>query len=362
MVSTEQKGFDQVWDKALLESRVEGKVLIIDRDPDLIQAVREALKRQGQGFSAIVAKDGKSAEKLLRSEPVTLVLYNLKVPKASDIELLKYLSRSYPDVEVIAISGLGGEELQKIVGTKADIECIEKPYAIDGIVEAVKRALERQAEGGVLYHVSTGMFLQLIEMEQRTCTIRLVENSRKKRGALFFRNGILVDARSNGLRGEEAAYEIFSWDRVCLWIQNSCRTDKRKIERDLQAVILEAMRRKDEAAADDNKDQDETPEAEVIIPTEEVVESEVVARVKKRLEKETVYSNDVLDIREDTAWDSLLAQSSRIGAFFDAGELKVAYVDRGDINDYLLVPEEKTIVIAVDPKCPRDKFIKLLTQ
>jgi len=248
-----------------------------------------------------------------------------------------------------------------MVGQGSPIQWLDRPYGIDEVIDAVKAALDRQSEGGVLYHVSTGMFLQLIEMEQRTCTIRLIENNRKKRGVLFFREGILLDARSNGMRGEEAAYEIFSWDRVCLWIQNSCCAKQRKIERDLQAVLLEAMRRKDEAAARQSEPEEELTEAEVLVPAEKLEESESVAKIRRTLEKETLYFADILDISEDTAWDSLLAQSSRIGAFFDAGELKVAYVDRGDVNDYLLIPEEQTIVIAVDPKCPRDKFIKLLT-
>ena len=339
---------------------MEGKVLIVDRDPDLVRAVQQSLKRHKPGFGVLVVADHKSAVKVLKAEPVTLVLYNLKLPKASDIELLRHIYRFYPDIEIIALTGLSGEELRRMIGQGVPIQCIEQPYAIEGIVAAVRRALDRQSEGGVLYHVSTGMFLQLIEMEQRTCTIRLVENGTKKRGALFFRDGILLDARSNGMRGEQAAYEIFSWDRVCLWIQNSCCAVKRNIERDLQAVILEAMRRKDEALAPDKDEEEDLVEAEVIVPAEEIVESKAVAKVRKRLEMDSGYSDDVLDIREDTAWDSLLAQSSRIGAFFDAGELKVAYVDRGDTNDYLLVPEEQTIVIAVDPKCPRDKFIKLL--
>ena len=361
MVQTEQEGFGQSWDKALLGDQVERKVLIVDGDPQLIQAIRETLKRQGQGVDVIVAKDGKRAERLLRFEPITVVLYDLKVPKESDIELLKYLGRSCPDVEIIAITGLGGQKFQSIVGTRAGIEYIESRSAIDDIVEAVKKAFERQVEGGVLHGVLSSMFVQLIEMERRTCTVRLVDNSTRKIGALFFREGILIDARFNGLRGEEAAYEIFSWDRVSLGIQNSCYAEEKKIKRNLRAIIFEAMRRKDEIC-DEEDDEQEIPEAEVILLGEDVVESEQVAKIKKRLDEEELCSSNVVKVWEDSAWDSLLIQSRRIGAFFDAGDLKVAYVDKGEDNNYVLVPGQKTVVIAVDGKSPRDKFIDLFKQ
>lgn len=333
----------------------------MDRDPDLIEALETSLKKYGAGYGVVAAPDGKSATELLRKEPITLAVCNLKVPKGSDIAFLEHVFSTYPDVGVIAITGLSADKLRKMVKSNGSLQCIEQPHSIEAIVSTVRKAVEQQSEGGVLYQVSTGMFLQLIEMEQRTCTIRLMNNATRRRGALFFKDGILLDARSNGLRGEDAAYEIFSWDRVSLWIQNSCSFEERRINKELQAVILEAMRRKDEAAALSAKEAEEDlPEPEVIVPEEE--ESETVARVRKRLGMGNIHHGDIIDIREDNTWDSLLAQSSRIGAFFEAGELKVAYVDRGDQNDYLVVPEERSIVVEVDPKCPRDKFIKLLLE
>jgi hypothetical protein len=189
-----------------------------------------------------------------------------------------------------------------------------------------------------------------------------MDNATRKRGVLFFKDGALLDARSNGLQGEPAAYEIFSWDYVSIWIQNSCCQTQKKIDGELQAVLLEALRRKDEAEAKKVSAQkaEEIFEPEEVLEPEEADDTDTVGRIRELLEKESGHGFDVIDIYEDTAWDSLLAQASRIGAFFEAGELKVAYVDRGELNDYLLVPEEQTVVLVVDPKCPRDRLMKLL--
>jgi hypothetical protein len=45
--------------------------------------------------------------------------------------------------------------------------------------------LRKQTEGGTLHNLSSSIFLQLIEMEQKTCTIRL-ENKPSGNRAFFF--------------------------------------------------------------------------------------------------------------------------------------------------------------------------------
>jgi hypothetical protein len=41
--------------------------------------------------------------------------------------------------------------------------------------------------------------------------------------------------------------------------------------------------------------------------------------------------------------------------------LALGYIDKGDAMDYFLLPGEKTTVVAVNPKCPRDKLLQALS-
>jgi hypothetical protein len=52
----------------------------------------------------------------------------------------------------------------------------------------------------------------------------------------------------------------------------------------------------------------------------------------------------------------------RAGAFFNSGKLKLVYLDKGESNDLILLPGRETHVLLVDPKCPRDRIITLLTE
>jgi hypothetical protein len=194
-------------------------------------------------------------------------------------------------------------------------------------------------------------------MEQKTCTIRLENKSSRKKGILFFQEGELFDARVNNMQGEAAAHEIFSWDAVNLSIQNGCAISKNKIQSELQSLILEAMRRKDE------DEPEEVPESvmEQIEPRAEAP-ADLLKRLKQRIEDEIGQQCGLEDLYQDEFWDGRVAQLSKAGEFFHFGRFMLGYIDKGDTNDYILVPGQKTTVITVDPRCPRDKILRVISE
>ena len=132
---------------------------------------------------------------------------------------------------------------------------------------------------------------------------------------------------------------------------------KDKINSDLQPLILEAMRRKDEEAPED------IPESviEQIGPLEEAP-ADRLNRLKQRIQEQIGQQCGLEDLYQDDLWDTRMAQLSKAGEFFDFGKMMLVYVDRGDRCDYILIPGQKTTVMAVDPKCPRDKLIRVISE
>jgi hypothetical protein len=83
-------------------------------------------------------------------------------------------------------------------------------------------------------------------MEQKTCTVRLVNRESNKHGVLFFREGDLIDARVDNTQGEAAAREILTWADVILSIQDKCLQKEKKIHTEFQDILEEALRLKEE--------------------------------------------------------------------------------------------------------------------
>jgi len=263
----------------------------------------------------------------------------------------------YPDVPVIIITGYSTPEMENLAREGGAIGYIAKPFLIENLARKIMTTLRKEAEGGTLHNVSSGMFLQLVEMEQKTCTIRLEDKFSNKNGILFFQEGELLDARVNELQGENAAYEIFSWDQVNLSIQNGCALKEKRIFSEMQHLILEAARRKDEEVIEGIR-----PAVMQDVQPFEPEPVDVIAKIKEKIEAKLGPSCGLEDIYQDNSWDSRVLQLSRAGIFFNIGELEMGYIDRGEENDFIVLPGENTTVISVNPKCPRDKLLQVLSE
>ncbi|MBU2499416.1 MAG: response regulator [Proteobacteria bacterium] len=337
------------------------RVLIVDDDLEMLVSLKEGLSRYNETFSVLTAGNGVMAVDLLKENAISLVVTDLKMPKMDGFSLLAYIMESYPEIPVIIITGYSTPEMERLAREGGAVGYIAKPFMIADLAKKIMGTLRRESDGGTLHNVSSGMFLQLMEMEEKTCTIRLVEKSSGKQGILFFLEGELLDARANGLRGASAAYEIFSWEEVSLSIQNACHQKERRIHGDLQAILLEAMRLKDER---------ERSEMEVLPKKEEKKErrseaeqkekTNPVDRVKRLLGKELAKGYGVEDIYQDDSWEDLVKGIEKMAKWLNAGEFNVGYIDSGEANDFILVPGDKVTVISVNPKCPRDRLINAL--
>ena len=340
------------------------KVLVVDDDQEMLLSLKEGLEKYNETFSVLMAGDGLIAMEKLKKLPISLVVTDLKMPRMDGFTLLARIMEQYPDIPVIIMTGYSTPEMQKLAREGGAVGYIEKPFMIEDLARKIMTAMRKESEGGTLHGISSGMFLQLIEMEQKTCTIRLVDKSSGKQGVLFFRDGELLDARINGLQGVKAAYEIFSWDEVTLIIQNVCSQKEKKIKSDLQVVLLEAMRLKDEASQTEGPKvlTEEKKGAEKAPDQAESQKPDFMQDIRSKVEKEIGERCGLEDIFQDSSWDSLMAQMSEVGELFGAGKLKVGYLDIGESNDFILLPGKKTTVISVNPKCPRDRIVQVLNE
>jgi CheY-like chemotaxis protein len=337
------------------------KVLIVDDDQEMLFSLKNGLKKYGDSFSVLTAKDGLDALQQLKKNIVSLVVTDLKMPRMDGFALLGHIMEHYPDIPVIIITGYSTPDMEQLALDGGAVGYIAKPFMLENLARSIMASLRRESEGGTLHSVSSGIFLQLMEMEQKTCTIRLEDKKSGKKGVLFFQDGELLDARVNNLQGRPAAYKIFAWDKVTITIQNVCPKMDNKIQRDLQPLILEASRLKDESTpvADEagQKAPEPVPEG---TPTAEPGPSIFMSSIKQKLERKMGRRHGLVDIYQDNSWNGLIEQITSVGAIFGAGQLRVGYIDRGENNDFIILPNEETTVLTVNPKCPKEKILQVL--
>ena len=329
-------------------------VLLVDDDREMLFSLKEGFKRYADSMSVLLAGDGLEALDALKQQDISLVVTDLKMPRMDGFELLATIMQSYPDIPVIIITGFSTPDMERMALQGGAVGFIAKPFLIENLARQILAMLRKESEGGTLHNVSSGMFLQLIEMEQKTCTIRLEDKAAGKRGALFFVGGELFDARVSNLQGEVAAYEIFGWEHVSLSIQNDCSVHENRIQKDLHPLILEAARRKDEKKSPPAAAREESA------PLRGGDDRDYLHRIQLRIEQSLGVRCGVESVFQDSVWTDRVKRLSRHGERLKLGKLVMGYIDRGDPRDYIVLGGEIPAVIAVSPKCPRDKLMQLL--
>ena len=97
---------------------------------------------------------------------------------------------------------------------------------------------------GQIAGVSLAAFLQMIEMEQKTCTIKVF--TKKNVGQIFFLNGALIDSKTIHLNHLEALYDILSWNYIVIEVEKNETIKHNCINLPLMHILMESARYSDE--------------------------------------------------------------------------------------------------------------------
>ena len=98
---------------------------------------------------------------------------------------------------------------------------------------------------GRIAGINLSSFLQMIEMEQKTCTVNVFV--KKNMGQIFFHNGMIVDASTVNLQQVQALYDILSWKNFIIEVEENRNRKHNVINLPLMHVIMESARQEDES-------------------------------------------------------------------------------------------------------------------
>ena len=87
-----------------------------------------------------VASNGEQALKLVDKEVPDVMVLDLKMPGIDGLEVLRRVRKTYPDVQVIMLTGHGSEKDEKEARRLGAFEYLQKPTEMDKLVETIKKA------------------------------------------------------------------------------------------------------------------------------------------------------------------------------------------------------------------------------
>jgi DNA-binding response OmpR family regulator len=123
------------------------RVLVVDDDPDIAEAIRYALINRG--YEVLIARDGNQGLALAERENPDLIILDMMMPKRSGFLVLERLRRS-PSfrVRVIMITANEGARHKAYAEKLGVDDYIRKPFAMDRLMESVDRILGGPTKGG----------------------------------------------------------------------------------------------------------------------------------------------------------------------------------------------------------------------
>ncbi len=365
-------------------SSYQKQVLVVDDERGkILLPLKDEMNRQNGFFSFFFARKADRALEILAQKDISLLIADLEAPEIDGLELVSASLKAYPDIPVVIITGEGQEELEKNALEKGAAAVFNKPYRIRELSEKMFELVAIESSGGAMKGVSIGVFLQMVEMEKLSCTVRVLNRSAATRGILFFKEGRILDARFRDSTGEMAMYTILSWDSTDFEIQNSCpESVDSRIRKTAQTMLLEAMQMKDEelepepahdamqeapdavpetAAAADAPEDSDAPEQG---PAQDPPETEknpatgepVIGALRETIGKD-------LGIRRIDETDGLKEAETAlqaVGDIFQAGRLKYSYLGTKDGRAVIFLPGTPVNAVQVDYSFPRERIFRVM--
>jgi CheY-like chemotaxis protein len=227
------------------------KILILDDDADWLTLCRDLLAELPSKPEVLTATTAKRALALLETEPIRLLISDLKMPRIDGLQMLSIVRRRFPDVRTIVLSGLEDEEYRSrayalgvdLFWLKSEMQRSSKLFN-----ECLESLLGRDNEPG-FRGIQSKSLMDIIQME---CLSRSSTVLRITRGPLVARlwilEGELIDAEVDGARGEAAFLRLIGWKTGTFENLPPEPGRERTIQKSVNALLLETAQTMDEAA------------------------------------------------------------------------------------------------------------------
>jgi len=246
-----------------MESR--HKVLIVDDDPAVLELYRDLLSQLPSRPEIFTTTSGARALAMLKSEGFRLLLCDLKMPRMDGLQVLSIVRRSFPELRTVVMTAVHNEEFRsRAYALGVDLFWLkpDTQQNMEMFLQCIESLLGRDDESG-FRGVQSKSLMDLIQMEclsQSSTVLRITRGSLT--GRIWIVSGELIDAETDGARGEMAFRRILEWKSGTFENLPSESGRERTITKPANALLLEAAQAMDEIAAPESQSAEDAEQAD----------------------------------------------------------------------------------------------------
>ncbi len=213
-------------------------ILLFGNETTEGKSLVDLLKQWDNSLHVMTAVEEKEVINILSDQSINIIICNLNLTDRHNLSALLRITSTFPFVPCITITNFVTEAIRH-----GAIFCLQSPLDTSAFLSQVAGLLEVDTRG-TIKGIPIHSFLQMLEGEEKTCTLAVSTTS--ETGLLYIKNGTLIGAETTELKGEKAVYEILVWEDAVIEIKFLNPRRKQDIDKALIYLIMEAFRLKDE--------------------------------------------------------------------------------------------------------------------
>lgn len=227
------------------------KILLVDDDPDLLEMYRELLAQLPSRPEIFTANSGARGLALLKNEPFRLLICDLKMPKMDGLQVLAIVRRRFPELRTVVLTAAHDEQFRsRAYALGVDLYWLkpDTQQNLEQFLQCIESLLGRDIEGG-FRGIQSKSLLDIIQMEclsQSSTLLRITRGTLM--GQIWIQGGELIDAETEGARGEAAFRRILEWKSGTFENLPPEPGRERTITKPVNALLLETAQAIDETA------------------------------------------------------------------------------------------------------------------
>jgi CheY-like chemotaxis protein len=343
------------------------KILILDDDQDFLDLYREMLSQHLSCLPEVrTATAASRALALLESEPYSLFIVDLHMPKMDGLQVLAIVRRKYPQMRLVVLTAIRDEQFRtRAYAMGVDQYWIkpESDHEMGLFMESIESLLSRDAQSG-FRGVQSKSLVDIIQLEclsQTSCVLKI--NNGSVEGKIWIQNGEVVHAEAPGLTAEPAFQRILTWKTGSFEISGADLSQARTIFTSYQGLLLNTAQAVDEAASLGLSAETDlhgaTDSASFLAELSQMEGVEFV--LATGAEHKTQYSWGVGDTEQTSQWmRDTLANFQSLGEHLQAGEMRQV-IGAGPQRKVALVPCKRSeLCIGFPPTFSSDRVRETL--
>ena len=224
-------------------------ILVVDDEESMVFSIEDYLGSYADCLGVTSYKEAISI--LERQKEISLVISDIRMPGKDGFDLLMWLRENRPSVKVIMMTAYGSPSVRSLAKQRGAVMYLEKPIDLEQLLQLVKKIIERKGFSLALQDIELTDVLQFLIFANKRVKVE-VYNPLGNKGEFGLDGDEILWIRSESKQGEEAFYDIMSWQSGTFEVfpldKDTKPSEIEKIPIPLSYLLFEAAKRRDEAA------------------------------------------------------------------------------------------------------------------